>query len=154
MNVKYYVDGACQKNGTPQAVGGYGMVCIDEDNIIDQKQEFFQQNVTNNRMELKGILCAINHIHDHHYDEGFIIPTIYSDSAYSVNTINDWMYRWANNNWLKSDNREPENLDLIQEIYRLKEVCGYKFYLEKIKGHASNRWNNYVDALATGKVKI
>ena len=42
MNVKYYVDGACQKNGTPQAIGGYGMVCIDEDNIIDQKQEFFQ----------------------------------------------------------------------------------------------------------------
>ena len=83
-------------------------------------------------MELKGILCAINHIHDHHYDESFIIPTIYSDSAYSVNTINDWMYRWVNNNWLKSDNKEPENLDLIQEIYRLKEVCGYKFYLEKL----------------------
>lgn len=154
MSLRYYVDGACSGNGTVNATGGYGMVCIRDDDIIDQKQEFFTENVTNNRMELKGILCAINHIHENGYDNEFLIPTIYSDSAYSVNTINDWMYRWANNNWLKSDNKEPENLDLIQLIYNLKEVQGYKFYLEKIKGHANNKWNNYVDSLATGKVKI
>lgn len=154
MNIKYYVDGACQKNGTPQAVGGFGMICLQDDTIIYQQQKFFTENVTNNRMELEGILCAIKHIHENKYDQNFTIPTIYSDSAYSVNTINDWMYRWANNNWIKSDKKIPENLDLIQTIYNLKENLGYKFYLEKVKGHSLDKWNNYVDGLATGRIKI
>ena len=47
------------------------------------------------------------------YDTDFMIPIIYSDSAYCVNTINDWMYRWERNGWLKSNNTTPENLDLI-----------------------------------------
>lgn len=64
------------------------------------------------------------------------------------------MYKWAKNNWLKSDNNTPENLDIIQTIYHLKEDLNYQFILEKVAGHAGNKWNEYVDGLATGKIII
>lgn len=61
------------------------------------------------------------------------------------------MYNWARNGWLKSDNKSPENLDLIKTYYDL-EKRGFKITLEKIKGHAGNRWNEMADQLATGKI--
>lgn len=155
MGITYYTDGACSKNGSKNATGGFGMVCVkDNEYIVDQKQQFFTENVTNNRMELEGILAAIRHIHENEYDTDFMIPIIYSDSAYCVNTINDWMYRWERNGWLKSNNTTPENLDLIQTIYNLKEKENYQFILERIPGHAGHKWNEYVDGLATGRINI
>lgn len=76
---------------------------------------------------------------------------VYSDSAYCVNTFTKWMYGWERNNWLKSDNKPPENLELIQAYYKLEQQ-GFKINLQKIKGHAGNKWNELADQLATGKI--
>ena len=57
------------------------------------------------------------------------------------------MYKWEKNNWLRSRNEEIKNLDIIKEIYNLKDLAR----VAKVKGHADNKWNNYVDELATGK---
>lgn len=156
MRVTYYTDGSCAANGSKNTHGGAAFVCVrDKDTIVDQWQEFYEGKITNNSMELEAILYAIHHIHDNKYDENeFEVPTIYSDSSYCVNTINTWMYNWKNNGWLKSDNKVPENLDIIMAIWYLKEEKGYKFHLEKIKGHAGHQWNEYVDKLATGKIII
>lgn len=65
MGIVYYTDGACSRNGSKDATGGFGMICIkDNTDILYQEQQFYNENVTNNRMELKGILAAINHIHN------------------------------------------------------------------------------------------
>jgi ribonuclease HI len=77
------------------------------------------------------------------------IPIVYSDSAYSVNTYNDWMFKWSQNNWKKADGNTPENLDLIREYYGLYQR-GYRIDLQKVKGHAGNKWNEFVDKLAKG----
>ena len=81
------------------------------------------------------------------------IPEVYSDSIYSVNTLNDWMFNWAKNNWIKSDKKTPENLDLIQEYYSLYQ-SGLRINLKHIKGHNGNKYNELADDLATGKIKI
>ena len=78
-------------------------------------------------------------------------PVVYSDSAYCVNTFNDWMFRWAVLNWVKSDGKKPENLDLIQAYYE-HYVAGYRIDLRKVKGHAGEEWNELADMLATGKI--
>lgn len=155
MRVTYYTDGSCLNNGKQNAKGGAAFVCIkNKDTIVDQWQEFYNDKVTNNRMELKAILFAIIHIHNNEYDkDDFNVPIIYSDSSYCVNTINNWMYNWQNNNWIKNDGKVPENLDIIKKIWDLKQE-GYKFYLEKIKGHAGHQWNEYADKLATGEIII
>lgn len=61
------------------------------------------------------------------------------------------MFRWASNNWIKSDKNIPENLDLIQAYYTFYNK-GYRIDLRKIKGHAGHKYNELADKLATGKI--
>ena len=105
-----YTDGSCQKNPGP---GGFGVVVLDDnENLIRQYSERCE-NTTNNREELKAILWAFLKYGN---KENQII--IYSDSAYCVNTLTNWMFSWEKNNWKKSDNKTPENLDLIKPFFK------------------------------------
>ena len=63
------------------------------------------------------------------------------------------MYGWANKGWVKSDNKIPENLDLIKTIYNLIQ-SGNKINLFKIKGHRGIAGNELADDLATGRIII
>ena len=58
MSRTYYTDGACSGNGSDKASGGYGVVEVDENNIIWQDQDF-KSPTTNNEMELTAILTAL-----------------------------------------------------------------------------------------------
>lgn len=143
--IKIYTDGACSKNGREGAHGGFGVVVVEDDNIIDAHQEFSDET-TNNREEMKAILWALNK----YGSLGFEVPVVYSDSAYSVNTFNNWMFGWQRNGWVKSDRKTPENLDLVKEYYNsLKKID-----LRHIKGHAGYEYNEIADKLATGKMKV
>lgn len=138
-----FTDGSAHPNPGP---GGLGIVILDDNNkLIDCLSIQSSFKTTNNREELKAILLAIKQY-------GYASPTIYSDSNYCVKTINEWMYTWKQNNWRKSDNKTPENLDLILQIYKLKFV--YNFSLQKVKGHSNNKWNELADALATGQITM
>jgi len=147
----YYTDGACKGNPGP---GGFGVVCInDEDKICWAFQDLKHQTTTNNEMELMAILTALKHINGMHIqnNEDFVIkPIIYSDSAYCVNLINDWMYSWERNGWRRPKNQEVKNLGIIKQIYELANLAEVK----KISGHSGIKWNEYVDGLATGRIKI
>ena len=144
-----YTDGSAHPNPGP---GGFGLVVLDNDeNLLYTYSKQFGGKVTNNEMELKAILYSfLNHgvkINDWNMD----VPIVYSDSNYCVQTFNDWMFRWARNNWIKSDKKIPENLDLIQAYYEWYQK-GYRIDLRKIKGHAGHEWNELADQLATGKI--
>ena len=143
----YYTDGACSGNGTLKSSGGYGVVEIDKDNIIWQYQDF-KSPTTNNEMELMAILKALQHIKES--PDHFLKPIIYSDSSYCVNLINDWMYSWERNGWKRPHNQEVKNLDIIKQIYSLAHLAN----IQKVSGHSGVKWNEYVDKLATGKIKI
>lgn len=143
----YYTDGACSGNGTLKSSGGYGVVEIDKDNIIWQYQDF-KSPTTNNEMELMAILKALQRIKES--PDHFLKPIIYSDSSYCVNLINDWMYSWERNGWKRPHNQEVKNLDIIKQIYSLAHLAN----IQKVSGHSGVKWNEYVDKLATGKIKI
>ena len=151
MRPVWYTDGACSGNGNVDAVGGWAAICIDETtgNLL-QVNAGKAQGTTNNRMEMTAIIYALKQ----GYKDANHLLIIRSDSAYAVNTFNIWMYNWANNNWLKSDNKVPENLDLVKEFYSFITTHDVFFDLQKVKGHSNDKWNNYVDALATGKLTI
>ena len=136
-----YTDGACSGNGSAAAVGGFGVVVLDDNENIIETYNKQNQNTTNNREELRAILYTLI---KYGKNEN---PTVYSDSAYAVNTFNNWMWSWASRGWLKSDNKIPENLDLIQTYYDLYNQ-GYRITLLKCRGHAGNKWNEMADKLA------
>ena len=145
-----YTDGSAHPNPGP---GGFGVVVLDNnENLLYTYSKQFEGKVTNNEMELKAILFAyFNHGIKEENDWNNNIPIVYSDSNYCVQTFNDWMFRWARNNWIKSDKTVPENLDLIQAYFNWYQK-GYRIDLRKVKGHAGHKWNEMADGLATGKV--
>jgi ribonuclease HI len=57
------------------------------------------------------------------------------------------MFGWAAKGWIKSDNKTPENLDLIQTYFELWQM-GYRIDLRKCRGHAGDKWNEMADKLA------
>ena len=146
----FYTDGSCVGNGKANAKGGYGIVGVDENDSVQFVRSKRSNNTTNNREELKAILYVMLNFGEKCDDWGQP-PVVYSDSAYCVNTLNDWMFGWARRGWKKSDKQTPENLDLIQAYYDWYVEC-YRIDLRKIKGHSGDDWNELADQLATGYI--
>lgn len=147
-----YTDGSCLGNGKSENSGGFGVVVLDNNENLLYTYNKRNENTTNNREEIRAILYSfLNYgvIPFFGYEE---IPIIYSDSNYCVQTFNTWMFNWANNNWIKSDKKQPENLDLIKAYYDWYKK-GYRIDLRKVKGHSNNKWNQMADGLATGKIR-
>lgn len=143
-----FTDGACSANGTENSRGGFGVVILNNDNSYHSCYQKFTEQTTNNREELKAILFALIK-----YGKKETPLIIFTDSAYCVNSLTQWIFSWAVKGWLKSDNKPPENLDLIKTFYELYQL-GYKMDLRKIKGHNGHEWNEIADGLATGKLKV
>ena len=142
-----YTDGSCRYNPGP---GGFGVIVLnDYDEVVDYHAEQSEET-TNNREELKAILWAFLK-YGVPADAGVPnFPTVYSDSAYCINTFTNWMFSWAKNGWIKSDKKVPENLDLIQMFYH-RWNQGYRINFQKVKGHSGEKWNEMVDRLAKGE---
>ena len=151
----FYTDGACSGNPGP---GGYGVVELDtclretyssyiESYSLNYEYSERCEDTTNNREELKAILHVLK-LAAAHPAEGYII---YSDSAYAVNSVNNWIHNWANNNWLNSKKIIVENVDLMQEIYKYIDLDNY--LIRKIRGHDGELGNELADAAATGNSK-
>lgn len=143
----FYTDGSAHPNPGP---GGYSIVGIEDEKVTFVRSQQYKGPVTNNEMELKAILYVMLNFGVKCDDWGQP-PIVYSDSAYCVNTFNEWMFNWARRGWIKSDKQKPENLDLIQAYYDWYKE-GYRIDLRKIKGHNGHEWNELADQLATGYI--
>lgn len=148
----FYTDGACSGNPGP---GGFGVIelstCLREtySSYIESYSLNYEysercEDTTNNREELKAILHVLK-LAAARPEEGYII---YSDSAYAVNSINDWIRGWAANGWVNSRKVTVENVDLMQEIYKYIDLDNY--LIRKIRGHDGELGNELADAAATG----
>ena len=141
MKYTIYTDGACSGNPGP---GGWGAVIFDNDN----KQKNIsgsEENTTNNRMELSAAIMALKEVNTNSE------ITIYTDSNYVKNGITEWVLKWKENGW-KNSNKEPvKNKDLWK---KLDNLCAQNtIYWKWVKGHASNKYNNLADELATKAIK-
>ena len=101
---------------------------------------------TNNRMELKAMICALGYAESNPNDQ-FII---YSDSAYVVNSINSWMRGWAANGWRNSKKQIVENVDLMKTIWDYISRPFFNVEVRKCEGHKGDTGNELADAIATG----
>ena len=148
----FYVDGSSKGNPGP---GGFGVIELDtciretynsyvESYSLNYEYAEYFDYVTNNQMELKAILHVLK-LAAAHPEEGYII---YSDSAYAVNSINNWIRGWAANGWVNSRKVTVENVDLMQEIYKYIDLDNY--LIRKIRGHDGELGNELADAAATG----
>ena len=137
----YYTDGSCRGNPGP---GGWGVVSLDKD-VIKEFYSGTENYTTNNRMELTAILF-VTRIAAENPHTNYII---YSDSAYCVNAINNWMRGWAANGWKNSKNRTIENEDLIKLLWSYFSKPFFNVEVRKVVGHGNILGNELADRLAT-----
>lgn len=146
---KYHIftDGSSRGNPGP---GGWGMIVMNEDETeIIFTEHDTEDHTTNNRMELKAMICALGYAESHPNDQ-FII---FSDSAYVVNSYTSWIRGWAANGWRNSKKQMVENLDLMQGLHYFLIKEFFNAEVKKCDGHTGNVGNELADALATGNDK-
>jgi ribonuclease HI len=114
------IDGACTGNGSPGSRGGYGVYFgpDSEYNVSNAMKE--HQPQTSQRAELTACLVALNQIERIARNTTFT-PTlnmfiIVTDSAYLVNSITNYIYKWNNNDFVAASGREVVNRDLFERI--------------------------------------
>lgn len=133
MNLTIYTDGAARGNPGP---GGYGAILQWGTARKEVSQGF--RRTTNNRMELMAVIAALKELKKDNVD-----ITIYSDSAYVVNSVEKgWVFGWA-----KKGYKDKKNADLWSEFLTYYKRHKIKFVW--VKGHANNPFNNRCDELAT-----
>ncbi|MEG1363527.1 MAG: ribonuclease HI [Clostridia bacterium] len=139
--VHIYTDGAC--SGNP-GKGGYAAILM-YDNIEKEVSGYFP-DTTNNKMELTAVIKGL---------EMLKYPcdvTVYTDSAYIVNSINKgWLNKWVKNNWINSSKEKVKNIELWQDILKYIKIHNITFV--KVKGHSDNEYNNRCDSLAVNEIK-
>ena len=139
--VTVYTDGAC--SGNPGS-GGWGAVL--KFGAHTREISGFEPDTTNNRMELTAAVKALQTLKEP------CIVTLYSDSAYLVNSFQQhWLTKWQLNGWKTSKKGPVENQDLWRELLDLTSTHRVEWL--KVKGHSDNEFNNRCDKLAREAIK-
>lgn len=139
--LEIYTDGAC--SGNP-GIGGWASILIYKSHVKELSGG--EKETTNNRMELTAVIKGLEALKEK------CEITLYSDSAYVVNAINNkWIVNWQINGWKNSSKDDVSNKDLWERLLLLLSVHSVTFV--KVKGHADNEFNNKCDKLAVFEVQ-
>lgn len=135
INYECYTDGAYSSSRNQ---GGIGVVFIRNGKKITEYSKAFK-NTTNNQMEIMAALAVLRC-----FRSSVDSITIYTDSMYVVGCAT---LGWKRNKngilWAAFD----------EELKRVSTLCP-KIKFQHVKGHADNKWNNYVDKLAVKASQI
>ncbi len=135
-SVKIYTDGSCLKN---PGRGGYGI-------ILDYQGKRKELSggytlTTNNRMELLGVIVALQALKEH------CDVSVFTDSQYVAKAINaNWLTNWQKNGWKTANKKDVKNKDLWINLHA--ELQKHKVKFHWLKGHAGHAENERCDELA------
>ena len=133
--IEVFTDGACRGNPGP---GGWGVLLR-----IDGGETPLwggENNTTNNRMELKAAIMALE------YFEENIALSITTDSTYVKDGMTKWLENWKTKNWLTASKKPVKNKDLWVKLDELNSTRQVSWFW--VKAHAGHRENEIADMLA------
>tara|TARA_B100000900_G_scaffold123373_1_gene104071 strand:+ start:94 stop:813 length:720 start_codon:yes stop_codon:yes gene_type:complete len=141
--VEAATDGAC--SGNPGKGGWGGLIVFNDGSEIEIGGA--EQSTTNNRMELMAAIKTLEKLKQYTLKENFKLRT---DSKYLIEGYGNWINNWKKNGWKTSAGKPVQNLDLWQKIDKLR-IKG--LYMEFVKGHSGDKYNERVDLIATNYSK-
>lgn len=140
---------------TPSSGGSGGWGCLLFNTTEMHVYSRSYKHTTNNRMELRSILCALLNV-----PEGSTLH-IYSDSQYAINCCSIWIDQWKKKGLLcpKELTKEaiketkPLNKDLLLWIHAA--IQSRVVHFTHVRGHSGNALNEFVDGLChLGRKKL
>lgn len=99
-------------------------------------------NVTNNQMELLGVIEGLKALNEACEVE------IFTDSNYVVKSINEWLDNWLQKNW---KNNTVKNRDLWERYLEVSR--NHKIKAFWVKGHAGHEENEKCDKIAKSEAE-
>ena len=137
--VEIFTDGACSGNPGP---GGWGAILRYQG--VEKVLSGGEALTTNNRMELSGVIAALQALKEP------CVVELYSDSKYVIDALDKgWAQGWRKKNWIKSDKKPALNPDLWETLLDL--TARHEMHYHWVKGHADNEYNNRCDRLAVSE---
>ena len=134
--VVIYTDGSSLIKGDYYESSGAIIITVDGSEVY-RYGEFFP-NGTNSKGEVNAMKFAFDKLYELFDVSALNSITIICDSEYVVNSINKWIYGWAKNNWLNSNNEEVKFCDIFQYLYFTyldKKVKNKKIKVYHIHSH-------------------
>ncbi len=137
--VTIYTDGACSGNPGP---GGWAAILRygEAEKVLSGGEA----STTNNRMELTGVITALEALKEP------CVVELYSDSKYVIDGLSKgWAESWRRNGWKKKDKKPALNPDLWERLLQLTEK--HEVRCHWVKGHAENEYNERCDRMAVSE---
>jgi len=133
--VKAFTDGACSGNPGP---GGWGVLL----RMGKHEKELCggERQTTNQQMELQAAVEALKALKQ---------PcriTIYSDSKYVVQGMQEWIHNWKATGWRTAGKKPVSNLERWQQLDAL--ATRHEVTWQWVKGHSGHPENERADELA------
>ncbi len=133
--VTIYTDGACRGNPGP---GGWGALL--QWNGHQKNLCGGETLTTNNRMELMAAISALESLREP------CAVTLYTDSVYVKQGLNEWLPGWKARGWRTADKKPVKNQDLWQRLDAA--ASRHQVDWRWVKGHAGDPGNEAADRLA------
>ncbi len=150
MNITVFTDGSCLTDKDKKVYAGYG-IYFPNNEIKSVSRPFLLEPITSQRAELYAIHVAIIKIVTEL--SSFDSVTIFTDSEYSIKSLTEWVYCWAENGWKKADKKPVKNRDIMEKLYKLLLQHKDKIKFVHVKAHTNQQdplsiGNSIVDKLA------
>jgi ribonuclease HI len=140
-----FADGAAKGNPGP---GGWGVIVVTSAGEVHELGGG-ERHTTNNRMELTAALEALRHL-----GSGSGPVAVYTDSAYVIRGIRDWIHNWRRRGWRSSTGSDVLNRDLWEALAAAEQRTGDVTW-HYVPGHSgvpgNERADEIADAWAVGK---
>jgi ribonuclease HI len=138
-----FCDGSSLSN--PGGPGGTGFVVIDRARPAlrfggTRWVDDGPQGVTNNRMELRAVLEALQGL-----PAGETVEVV-SDSRYVVDALSKWIHGWRRKGWRTAAGGAVLNRDLIEAVDARARELAVRY--SWVRGHDGHAANEIVDELA------
>jgi ribonuclease HI len=143
--IEIYTDGG---NSSKKKAGGCSAVICKGPEILKELSQGYDNNPTNNMMELGGVILGLTYMLEH--PELGKEVTVISDSEYIVKGASTWLENWKKKDW-KGMGGPVKNKPLWEAVDYLKSQLTITW--KWVRGHDGNARNEIADKLAVKAYK-
>ena len=143
--IRIHADGGCSGNPGPGA-----WACVIEADDAQTHLSGSEAMTTNNRMELMGIIAALETVDGWSEAAGWPIE-VTTDSQYVHLGITQWMRRWEQTGWMTASRKPVKNKDLWLRLKSLGPERAVRW--RWVRGHSGDEKNEQCHSMVRAAIE-